>query len=222
MKSKYLTAKEAATYTKLSESYLAKLRMGTSPIEGPKYLLIGLRSIRYRTSDLDDWMNARALETASKQGRYEMARVDKNGSSLNPHGTYVRREVMETPAWRAMSANSQMLYIWLKLEWKGSKNNNNGKIRLSCRQAALRLGVSTNTAMKAFHDLQAKGFIVISEMGALGSVGHARGPNLELTEIEMPNVPPRLLFRSWKPDREFEVVRHRVNNPNGPRGNKNP
>jgi len=51
----YLTAKEAAHYTSLSESYLAKLRMHE---EGPRFLRIGARSIRYLKGDLDRWMTS--------------------------------------------------------------------------------------------------------------------------------------------------------------------
>ncbi len=60
MQAQYLTAREAAQYTGISESYLAKLRMGTNPIVGPKYIKIGLRSIRYKLADLDDWMSSRS------------------------------------------------------------------------------------------------------------------------------------------------------------------
>ena len=54
----YFTAPEAAGYTGLSVSYLAKLRMGTGPQVGPKYLRVGLRAIRYRREDLDAWMQS--------------------------------------------------------------------------------------------------------------------------------------------------------------------
>lgn len=59
MQAEYLTTKEAAAYTGMSESYLAKLRMGIGPIGGPKFSRIGLRSVRYKRSDLDAWMEAR-------------------------------------------------------------------------------------------------------------------------------------------------------------------
>jgi len=62
MQSEYLTTREAAEYTKLSESYLAKLRMGTSSIAGPTFILIGLRAVRYRRADLDNWMNDRSIQ----------------------------------------------------------------------------------------------------------------------------------------------------------------
>lgn len=60
METVYLSAKEAANYLGLSESYLAKLRMGTGPQVGPKYLRIGLRAIRYRQKDLDIWMETKS------------------------------------------------------------------------------------------------------------------------------------------------------------------
>jgi predicted DNA-binding transcriptional regulator AlpA len=56
----YLTAAEAADYIRLSESYLAKLRMGTLPQSGPKFLRVGPRAIRYRKKDLDDWMDTKS------------------------------------------------------------------------------------------------------------------------------------------------------------------
>ena len=44
---------------------------------------------------------------------------------------------LDTPAWRALSTAAQALYPWLVMEFKGKNYNNNGKIRLSVRQAAL-------------------------------------------------------------------------------------
>ena len=63
---------------------------------------------------------------------------------------------MQYPAWRALSPKAQALYPWLKMEWKGHKANNNGKTSLGVRQAAKCMGVSNDTATKAFHELQAK------------------------------------------------------------------
>ncbi len=55
-----MSAEEAANYTGLSASYLAKLRMGVEPQVGPRFLRIGRRAIRYRRVDLDGWMNSMA------------------------------------------------------------------------------------------------------------------------------------------------------------------
>ena len=105
----------------------------------------------------------------------DMSKVNKTGRIEYEHGTYVTRRLMSSEAWAATSPKAQILYIWLGFEWKGSKFNNNGKIRLSCRQAARRIGIGANAAMRAFHELQAKGFIVVTPLGALGIEGEARG-----------------------------------------------
>ncbi|MCK0104415.1 helix-turn-helix domain-containing protein [Pseudohalocynthiibacter sp. F2068] len=60
MQAEYLTAQEAAQYTGISESYLAKLRMGTHSITGPRFVRIGLRAIRSERSELDSWMEDRS------------------------------------------------------------------------------------------------------------------------------------------------------------------
>ena len=138
-----------------------------------------------------------------------MSWTDKRGRSNADHGTFIQRSTLDTPAWRAMSPKAQMTYIWLRLEWKGPKFNNNGKIKLSYRQAAARLGISVNAAMTGFHELQAKGFINVTKLGALGVEGEARGPTYELTDIGLPTSTPRRWFRDWEPGRDFEVIRHR-------------
>ena len=137
-----------------------------------------------------------------------MTKKDHRGRAQADHGTYVPRRLLSSDAWRAMSPKAQMIYIWLRLEWKGSKFNNNGKIRFSYRQAARCLGIGVNAAMRGFHELQAKGFIVVTQMGALGVEGEARGPSYELTDIGMPNTPPSNLYLKWRPGNDFEITRH--------------
>jgi excisionase family DNA binding protein len=69
MISKYMTAQEAAQYTGFSESYLAKLRMDEGLHAGPKFFRVGLRSVRYRPQDLDDWMEQKSYGvTACSKG----------------------------------------------------------------------------------------------------------------------------------------------------------
>lgn len=135
------------------------------------------------------------------------------------------RNMMEEPAWRALSCTAQALYPWLRLEWKGAQANNNGQIRFSVKQAAERLGVAGNTAMRAFHDLQAKGFIVITEHACLGTAGEAKAPAYELTELELPHAAQRSgrrLYRQWRNGQDFPVQRARANNPTGRRSNAKP
>jgi DNA-binding transcriptional MocR family regulator len=137
-----------------------------------------------------------------------MARRKKYASKGAEHFARLTRRMMETPAWKALSPTAQALYPWLKFEFKGPKFNNNGKINLSVRQAAERLGVTKNTAVKAFHDLQAKGFIVVTEVGHLGVAGHGRSTSYEITEIALPHATAengRRLYLGWSEGMDFEV-----------------
>lgn len=140
------------------------------------------------------------------------------------HWTKLIRRTHEEPAWRALSTTAQALYPWLKFEWHGVENNNNGKIRLSVRQAAARMGIRPGTAANAFHDLQRKGFIVQTEQACLGVEGAAKSPAYELTELKMPGTQGdgRKLYREWQPARDFHVQTTGSNNPLGRNGKTKP
>ena len=139
------------------------------------------------------------------------------------HCTVLPRSLLAEPAWRALPTIAQALYPWLKLEWHGARYNNNGKLRLSVRQAAERMGVGINTAARAFQELQAKGFAVVTERACLGIEGMARAPSFELTEIPLPHsdrAEGRKLYRHWRPGHDFLVVKHATNNPEGRNGQR--
>lgn len=156
---------------------------------------------------------ARSRKKPNKTGRDDVTGHD--------HFTILVRTTMETPAWQAMSCVAQALYPWLKLEWKGARANNNGSIRLSVRQAAKRLGVSNDTAAKAFRELQAKGFLVVREPAVLGMEGHAKSPAFEITEIvTAPLERPKRLFETWKAGADFDIQRANVYNPLGLNGKR--
>lgn len=141
------------------------------------------------------------------------------------HFARLARHLMEEPAWRALSSAAQALYPWLRLEWRGPEANNNGAIRLSVRQAAAKMGLSVNTAARAFHDLQAKGFLVVTEHARLGSTGEAKGPAYELTEIGLPLAADRggrRLYREWRANHDFPVRKAMANNPTGRRSRAEP
>lgn len=145
----------------------------------------------------------------------------KRNSSGGEHWTKMLRHTMEEPAWSALSVTAQALYPWLKFEWRGPDANNNGKIRLSTRQAADRIGVTQDTARRAFHDLQAKGFIVMTEHARLGIEGAAKSSAWEITELKMPasdRPDGRKLYRDWRPGKDFPVHLTSANNPRGVNG----
>ena len=150
---------------------------------------------------------------------------DKRNEKRGEHFTKMIRTTMEEPAWRALSPTAQALYPWLRLEWKGPEANNNGKIRMSVRQAADRLGVWPDAASRAFHDLQAKGFIVMTEAARLGVEGAAKSPAYEITEIKLPHGDGndgRKLYRQWRPGQDYPVHKTTANNPRGSNGKTKP
>jgi DNA-binding transcriptional MocR family regulator len=97
--------------------------------------------------------------------------------------------------------------VWIKHEWRGDKFNNNGKLRLSVRQASKAMGCAHNTAAKAFHALQAKGFIIQTQGACLGTEGMGKAPAYELTEMPAANEkgPGKQWFRSWEKGADFPV-----------------
>ncbi|WP_199699540.1 hypothetical protein [Notoacmeibacter ruber] len=144
---------------------------------------------------------------------------DKRNERRFGHWTQMIRHTMEEPAWRALSTSAQSLYVWLKFEWRGTDFNNNGQIRLSVRQAAERLGVGRDAAANAFRDLQAKGFIVQTELACLGIGGAAKSPAYEITELKLPHADrERKLFQNWQPGKDFPVQYATANNPRGANG----
>lgn len=149
---------------------------------------------------------------------------DRRNERSTEHWTKMLRRTMEYPAWRALSPTAQALYPWLKFEWHGPDHNNNGRIRLSVRQAAARLGIRPDTAARAFRDLQAKGFIVQTERPCLGTTGEAKSPAFELTELALPHGRPegRKLFADWHEGAAFEAPKAMANNPRGANGKTKP
>jgi hypothetical protein len=147
-------------------------------------------------------------------------RDQKNDGGRGEHFAPMIRAMMESPAWRALPLAAQCLYPWLRLEWHGPKANNNGAIRLSVRQAAECLGVSRKVAAEAFHELQRKGFLVVTEHARLGLGGQAQGPAFEITTVALPHSDgrPRKLYEQWREGRDFPIQKAAVQNPRGLNG----
>ena len=147
------------------------------------------------------------------------SKVNRKGrNEQSEHFAKLQRRMMETPAWRALSSKAQALYPWLLLEWHGPNFNQNGKLRLSIRQAAEKMNLARNTIAQAFHELQGKGFIVVTETACLGIRGAAKAPAYEMTDLPLPTAEPyvgRKLYLQWREGNDFTVIRHKPNNPAG-------
>lgn len=136
-----------------------------------------------------------------------------------PTGKYavMPLSVMDTPAWRALSLSAQALHPWLVMEFKGKRFNNNGQIKLSVRQAALKMGISKDTAARAFRDLQAKGFLRVVTGASLGVSGMGKTTEYEITSITTPSKPLEASndFKNWSNGNDFDVFEHPPKNPEG-------
>ncbi|HZH09298.1 MAG TPA: hypothetical protein VEZ24_02895 [Microvirga sp.] len=70
--------------------------------------------------------------------------------------------LLDSPAWKSLTAVERALYIELSQRFYGS---NNGRIGLSVRDAGDALHISKNTAARAFMTLQKRGFIAMVRRG---------------------------------------------------------
>ncbi|PAP94505.1 helix-turn-helix domain-containing protein [Mesorhizobium wenxiniae] len=140
------------------------------------------------------------------------------------HFTKIIRHTHEWPAWRALSSSAQAAYPWFKFEWRGTDKNNNGKLRLSVRQLAQRMGVRPDTAAEAIRELQRKGYLFQTESACLGVDGAAKSPAWELTELKLPGTDKtqdgRKLYREWQPGKDYPVQAAGANNPRGENGRR--
>lgn len=96
-------------------------------------------------------------------------------------------------AWKALPPVAKCLEMELKALHNGY---NNGELFLSVREAAKRLGVAPNTAVKAFTELQEKGFIISNQKGGFAfKLRHAT--SWILTEFDYKNAPASKEFMRW-------------------------
>lgn len=57
---------EAANYVRLAPVTLERFRLTG---EGPKFLKLGKKTVRYRKSDLDEWLASRVVASTSEAAR---------------------------------------------------------------------------------------------------------------------------------------------------------
>jgi hypothetical protein len=99
-----------------------------------------------------------------------------------PTFVMVTHQVLDSPAWRAMSSGARCLYIALKRRYIPN-GRNNGRIYLSHRQARKELRAGANEVVRWFRELRYYGFIVMIEPGCLGVEGKGKAPRWRLTEV---------------------------------------
>jgi hypothetical protein len=81
-------------------------------------------------------------------------------------------DISKTPAWKALHYGARLLYLELQRQFIETANNN-GKVFLSTRDAAERLGASQRQVWIWYCELEHYGFIVQTQPGTLGPRGRA-------------------------------------------------
>ena len=116
-----------------------------------------------------------------------------------PRHIRLYHSITGSDAWLSLSGNATKVLIALVRLDDGSSN---GQIFFSDRQASKATGLSRNTCIKAFRELQAKGFIRIVEKGHFDrKVRHATV--WRYTWQAAPGIsPPTRDFEKWKPETE--------------------
>jgi hypothetical protein len=109
------------------------------------------------------------------------------------------REMLASPAWRAMSPYARCLYMALKAQH--TAKNNNGHIFLGQRGASEETGISRPKIAQCFRELMHYGFIVMTTPGCLGSDGNGKAPHWRLTELETSQGPATSDFKHWTGNR---------------------
>lgn len=107
----------------------------------------------------------------------------KHQDTIKIPGRYiaVRHEILDSPAWKATGFGARLLYIALhrRLIYK---DNNNGNIHLSTRDAAEELGTRQMNIGPWYRELEHYGFIVMTNPPSLGVEGKGKAARWRLTD----------------------------------------
>ncbi len=127
-----------------------------------------------------------------------MAKTNRKGRSSGV-GPFVQLPhfMLESPAWRSLSAQEQATYLVVARAYNGS---NNGRLAVSVRQIAERANVNKDTASKCLATLQARGFIECALPGGFTrKIRHAAEWRLTLYKCDLTHAPPLKAFMRWRP-----------------------
>ncbi len=127
-----------------------------------------------------------------------MAKRSKvNAKGRNDGAKHVRLYwwLLDSAAYRHLSCYGRALLIEIIYRHNGE---NNGRVLMSVREAADRLGVVPNTALKALAELQDKGFIRLAKAGAF-TLKRRHATEWTLTMFTVGDNKPTKDFINWKP-----------------------
>src|SRR5262245_1863854 len=104
-------------------------------------------------------------------------------------------KILDASAWHAMDPIARLLWIELRRKLRNDRSNN-GKIYLSCRDAATEIGVSKNTIARRFAELEHYGFVRQTAGGCL-SDGRGIAPRYRFTDLAHGTHPATQDYEKW-------------------------
>jgi hypothetical protein len=131
--------------------------------------------------------------------------MKRKRKSMGPFAA-VPLAILDAPAWRAMSPIARLLWIALRRKLRND-GLNNGKIYLSCRDAAEEIGGNKDTIARRYADLEHYGFLRKTAEGFLGVYGRGIAPHYRFTDLAHGTQPATRDYGKW--DGELFVYRPR-------------
>lgn len=124
-----------------------------------------------------------------------MAKANRKGRNDGAKHVRMYWWLLDCPAYRHLSCYGRALLIEFIYRHTGG---NNGSVIMSVREAADRLGVALNTALKALAELQDKGFIRLAKAGSF-NLKRRHATEWTLTMFAVGDIKPTKDFMNWKP-----------------------
>lgn len=124
-----------------------------------------------------------------------MAKPNRKGRNEGAKHVRMYWWMLDSTAYRHLSCYGRALLIEFIYRHNGE---NNGSVVMSVREAADRMGVAFNTALKALAELQDKGFIRLVKAGSF-NLKRRHATEWALTMFAVSDTKPTKDFMQWKP-----------------------
>lgn len=128
-----------------------------------------------------------------------MSRTNRKGRSADG-GRFVQLHhfMLNSPAWRCLSAQDRAAYVAVAMTYNGA---NNGYLAVSVRQIAEHANINKDTAAKCLGRLQKLGFLELVTPGAFSrKVRHAAEWRLTFYKCDRTHALPSKAFLKWRPE----------------------
>lgn len=108
----------------------------------------------------------------------------------------IRRPLIESDAYKSLSAHAKCLLILMQVQWRNEK-----AVDYGIREAMVKIPCSHATAIKAFDQLQDRGFIVMVEPSIFNSRTQSKARTWRLTSMPFKDGVPTNNWEKWRPEK---------------------